>query len=294
MILKKHVVRFVPPGMKAWAKGVEKRLGIRRWLQSREYARDTRTLSPERLREALRELGIVEGATVMIHASVDDLSRRVPDLNPLEVLRLVEELVGPEGTLVVPTFPFQGRQLDYVRSEPVFDVRRTPSQMGLLTEMFRRLPGAVRSLHPTHSVAARGPNAETLVSEHHLGSAFGKNSPFYKLTEVGGLVLGLGVEISRGYTILHCGEELDEAACAHFFVEESYPVQVRASGEETTVTVRPLRRGIRNGRRLQQILTERGIFQRREEEGLLLTCAPAKAFVDTHLEILRESPREYY
>ena len=142
MIFRKHVVRFVPPSVKAWAKGVDQRLGIRRWWQSREYARDTRTLPPERLREALIEMGVTPGATIMVHASVDDLARRVPELNPLEIVRLLEELVGEEGTIVVPTFPFQGRQIDYVRSDPVFDVRRTPSQMGLLTEMFRRLPGA--------------------------------------------------------------------------------------------------------------------------------------------------------
>src|SRR5881397_1311983 len=42
----------------------------------------------------------------------------------------------------------------YVQKNPKFDLRRTPSKVGPLTEVFRPLPSVVRSLHPTHPVAA--------------------------------------------------------------------------------------------------------------------------------------------
>ena len=60
-----------------------------------------------------------------------------------------------EGLLIFPTHTW-----DRVGKEhPVFDSRRDPSCVGILSELFRQRPGVVRSLHPTHSVAALGKDA---------------------------------------------------------------------------------------------------------------------------------------
>ena len=52
------------------------------------------------------------------------------------------------------------------KHEPRFDVRRTPWQMGMLTELFRRMKGVHQSLHPTHGVAALGPLAAEMTAGH--------------------------------------------------------------------------------------------------------------------------------
>ena len=45
-------------------------------------------------------------------------------------------------------------------SGEIYDPAETPSRVGSVTNLFRRRPGAVRSLQPTHSVAAIGNRAE--------------------------------------------------------------------------------------------------------------------------------------
>ena len=60
-----------------------------------------------------------------------------------------------EGLLIFPTHTWDRVGKDH----PVFDSRKDPSCVGILSELFRQRPGAVRSLHPTHSVAALGKDA---------------------------------------------------------------------------------------------------------------------------------------
>jgi aminoglycoside 3-N-acetyltransferase len=56
--------------------------------------------------------------------------------------------------------------------------------MGAVTEYFRGLPGVVRSLHPTHSVIARGPGAHELVAGHHeADTPFGDGTPFARMID---------------------------------------------------------------------------------------------------------------
>jgi aminoglycoside 3-N-acetyltransferase len=84
--------------------------------------------------------------------------------------------------LMMPSMPFSGTAIEWARSGTVFDVRRTPSRMGLLSELFRRSPGVVRSVHPTHPVACWGEDAAS-VAAGHPGSATpcGSGSPFESL-----------------------------------------------------------------------------------------------------------------
>ena len=83
----------------------------------------------------------------------------------------LQELVKPDGTLVVPTCtPAEGYP------KPTFDPLLSPSEMGPFSEFFRKQPGVVRSHSPTHSIAASGALAETLVSGHR--TADGRSTPW--------------------------------------------------------------------------------------------------------------------
>ncbi|NJS39886.1 MAG: AAC(3) family N-acetyltransferase [Rhodobacteraceae bacterium] len=78
-----------------------------------------------------------------------------------------------------PKQPWKTKLLDEsLHKTHNFDAKRTPSEMGLLTELFRRAPGAKRSLHPTHSVTALGPLAEQLTATHHQATTpSGRGTP---------------------------------------------------------------------------------------------------------------------
>ena len=138
-------------------------------------------------------LGLAAGDTVYVHSSVDQLNLGFPFYR---ILSLIQSAVGPRGNVLFPTYPNRGRvsSYEYLARGEVFDVRRTPSYTGLLTEFARRQRGAVRSLHPTKSVCAVGPDAAELTATHHLSPyPYDRPSPYYKLVEREAKIVGLGV-----------------------------------------------------------------------------------------------------
>jgi aminoglycoside 3-N-acetyltransferase len=152
-----------------------------------------RLLSADRraLARALGRVGVRPGSLVFVHSSFDQM--RLIRATPLEVIGVLSEAVGEVGTVVMPAFPMSGRSQDYLDEGRVFDWRRTPSAAGLLTEVFRRMAGTERSLHPTHSVAARGRDARQVTQGHERSTLpFDEHSPFQRLLDRGADVLSIG------------------------------------------------------------------------------------------------------
>ena len=146
----------------------------------------------------------------MVHSSISHLQPMYQG-DARSLLELMVRLAGP-GTLAMPAFFFgtpEHHNQDYYRRYPKFDVRRTPSQMGLVTELFRRTKGVTRSLHPTHSVSAKGPLAHDLCATHHLSPfTFGELSPFGIMGRRKTVIIGLGVEYYRSLTQVHSMEDV--------------------------------------------------------------------------------------
>ena len=117
---------------------------------------------------------------------------------------------------------FGGPEADpaaYYLKRPVFDVRRQPSEMGLLSELFRRRESVRRSLHPTASVCALGPFADALVGGHHLATTtFGDGTPFALMAQNRTAIVGIGTEYFRCLSQVHAAEDL---------LGERYPLCLR-------------------------------------------------------------------
>lgn len=161
------------------------------------------------------DLGLAAGDLVYVHSGMDGLNLAFPFYR---ILFLIQKVIGPSGTVLFPTYPnHRMSSYEYLRQGKVFDVRRTPSYTGILTEFARRQRGAVRSLHPTKSVCAIGPVAKEITATHHLSRyPYDTCSPYYKLIEGGGRIIGLGATtnyISFGYCV-------DDA------LKEKFPVRV--------------------------------------------------------------------
>jgi len=156
------------------------------------------------LTAAFRAVGLTEGTTVLVHSALRKLG-------PVEgradgVIDALLAAVGESGTVAVPTHSYSTVH----GSQPVFHQTLTPSIVGTLTNVFRKRPEAVRSLHPTHSVAAIGARAAEFVADHEKDDTpCSLRSPYGKLITWGGkvLIIGRGLECC---TFFHSCEEQAE------------------------------------------------------------------------------------
>ena len=145
----------------------------------------------------LRKIGINKGDKLLVHSSYKSLGYVEGGIET--VVEAFKTAVGEEGTLMFPTFTY-----DYVNMEnPVFDIKKTPSCVGMIPEVFRKSEGVVRSLHPTHSLAVWGKDKEYYIANHHDDdNCLDVNSPIYKLMLGGGKILHIGCGLGHN-TILH-------------------------------------------------------------------------------------------
>jgi aminoglycoside 3-N-acetyltransferase len=166
----------------------------------------------------LRALGVAPGMTLLVHSSLRSLGFVCGAA--VAVIYALQEALGPEGTLVMPTHtsvltepaywvnpPVPTDWFEIIRNEtPAFDPDFTPaSHMGIIPETFRRGRGVIRSSHPTVSFAARGPRAVEIVGEHPLEYGLGETSPLGALYALDAHILLLGVDHDRN-TSIHLAE----------------------------------------------------------------------------------------
>ncbi len=214
----------------------------RRWQRQSEIKRSAPLVTFDRLLRDFRALGLKPGDTVLVHSSLKSLG--YVENGPHAVVKALYESVSPGGTIVLPAYYMPaGTMYETCKlKDYIFDPRQHGTNLGRIPEELLKFPGVERSLHPTHSVAALGPNARYLTeSHHHASSTFGKNSPWDRLIEIGGKVMGLGIPMAPG-GLYHPLED---------YMLDSFPVPVRMkethllrcrqrSGEIVQVPVVPL------------------------------------------------------
>ena len=181
-------------------------------------------LTTNYLIDSFPALGLAKGDTVLIHSSLRRLGR--VDGRADGVIEALLHTVGPQGTAAVPTHTW-GTVND---QQPVFHQTLSPSIVGALTNVFRQRPDALRSLHPTHSVAAIGLRAAELIAGHELDDTpCSRRSPYGKLAEWGGKILFIGVGLEC-CTFFHGCEEW--AGCPWLFSpDQEMLYSIAADGE---------------------------------------------------------------
>jgi aminoglycoside 3-N-acetyltransferase len=196
-MLRMYLKRHLPKKALDYASGLRTRLIEAQRKRLPQLGQDD-------LRKILvNDLGLEPGDVVFIHSSTDMLRASFPFFRVLHVLR---EVLGPGGTMVFPTYP-KLSSYEYLTSGEVFDVRKTPSYTGALTEFARKQRNAVRSLHPTKSVCAIGPRAVSLTNSHpNSPYPYDNCSPYYKLVEENAKIIGLGVS-THNMSFVHCVED---------------------------------------------------------------------------------------
>ena len=148
----------------------------------------------------LERMGIDPKGTLLMHSSMKSIGSVEGGADT--VLDALSEYMK-DGLLVLPTHTWS-----YVNaSNPRFDVANSPSCVGILPELFRKRPGVIRSLHPTHSVAALGKDAaEFVAGAELLDTPCHRESVWGKLLDRQATILLVGVDLRRN-TFIHGIEE---------------------------------------------------------------------------------------
>jgi len=157
-------------------------------------------LTFEQLADGFRNLGVEAGDTLLVHSSYKSLGE--VEGGPQTVIHALETTLGAAGTLIMPTFNF-----DFNKGVP-WDVRKTRSKMGALTEVVRVDPRAKRVFHPFYSFAVLGKHAEMLGNLRYK-SAYERNSVFGKLRDLDGKIMVIGLSYNDSMTFFHHIEQME-------------------------------------------------------------------------------------
>lgn len=164
------------------------------------------------LTQGFKELNLRKGDIVLVHSSFKSFGGVVG--GPQTVIDALLNVIGREGTLVMPTFTFAFCDQYNNTGRGYFDVDKTPSEMGILTEIVRKMAGAKRSINPIYSVAIFGRFRDELVKVEDK-SIFGEHSIFGKLHRHDAKIMIIGLSYNRSLTFFHYIEQMESCDYRH-------------------------------------------------------------------------------
>ena len=232
------------------------------------------------------DVGVRPGGTLLAHSSLSSFGTvRGGEHTVIDALL---EAVGPDGLLAMPTHTWS----TVGARQPVFHQQLSPSITGRITESFRLRAAAVRSLHPTHSVAAIGPDAQEFCSGHELYSTpCSRTSPYGRVVARGGQVLMLGVGLDC-LTLMHGIEEWAEVPWLFNRVETLHVITT--SGAVLTVISRRHTNDPyyeeRDFPSLEPLLKQAGTIRYATAGNATIRLVDAKGCTDLLTPLLRENP----
>lgn len=140
----------------------------------------------------LLDLGVEPGGVLLVHTSFRAI--RPVEGGPQGVVEALTRALGPDGTLVMPSWPDDGlTPFDPAATEVAAD-------LGVVARTFWRLPGTQRSRH-IQAFAARGPRASEILRDPLPLPPHIPASPVGRVRDLDGQVLLLGVDHDADTTI---------------------------------------------------------------------------------------------
>jgi len=153
-------------------------------------------LSKAEIVSRLRALGVHRAGVLLVHTSFRAV--KPVEGGPLGLIEAITDAIGPGSTLVMPSFSGN--------DDEVFDPATTPASpdLGIVADMFWRLPGVLRSNH-CHAFAAFGTYASVVTRDPLPLPPHIPASPAGRVYDLDGQVLLIGVGHDAD-TMLHLAE----------------------------------------------------------------------------------------
>jgi NAD(P)-dependent dehydrogenase (short-subunit alcohol dehydrogenase family)/aminoglycoside N3'-acetyltransferase len=205
------------------------------------------------LESGLRKSGLEKGDVVLLHSSFKSFGD--VEGGPQTVVNAFLSVLGKEGTLIVPTFNF-----DFSSTGKPWNVKTTPSHMGVISEFVRKNDQSNRILHPIYSFSIIGNLANELGSLRYK-SSYGADSLFAKLRELNGKIMQID-SVNKGTTFFLHVEEME--GCNYRYLKEFTGKITDETGrtyeDKFLINVRDLSKGvITNVKTIGDILIDDGI-----------------------------------
>ncbi|MDX2361675.1 MAG: AAC(3) family N-acetyltransferase [Crocinitomicaceae bacterium] len=221
--MRDFIRKIIPQFLLSWYRSSKKKKRNEELMSSRKVGN---VLSKEDLIKSFKEIGIVEGDTLLVHSSLSKIG--YVEEGPKTVVEALMEAVGVKGNILMPNSPNASLQLDYIKELKEFNVQNSPSKLGAISEYFRVLPNAIRSAHPTEPVSCIGPDADYFTKDHFGElTPYTSNSPFYRVSERGGKILYLGVTLDNAGTNLHTLEDAVDNFMYPVYCDEIFEANVK-------------------------------------------------------------------
>ncbi|MDM1460872.1 AAC(3) family N-acetyltransferase [Myroides odoratimimus] len=247
-----------------------------------------RKYSADDIVKKMCEMGMSKGSNIFIHSSMTEFYNYEGSVK--ELIDKIIEVLGEEGTLLMPAYPKDKVLLTNEKEDVVvFDVNLTPSGAGYLSEVFRKYPGVKRSVNLQHSVCAYGKLSDYFLSEHFKSeTAWDKFSPYYKMCQEKTLIFAFGLPYFLG-TVIHCTESLLKDKYeyfSNFFTKEVTYSYRDSSGivSKTSFLTHDFERK-RNKKKIIKKYFDRNQFHVKKISNLRLEMVEAKYTLDVLLNI---------
>ena len=244
-------------------------------------------LSKSDLIKGFSEIGIKDGTKLLVHSSLSSFGYVEGGTDT--IIDALIESVSPNGTVLVPTLTGSAELSS--DNPPTFDVLNTPCWTGKIPETFRKRKNAKRSYHPTHSVSGIGADVDILIKNHHEDiTPCGIKSPYFKLGELGGYVLLIGVGFDVG-TTFHTVEELAEVDY-HLQKEMTNCIVIKEDGKKMIVRnyLHSYLGPERNFLIMEDIFKEKEIMRYTQIGKALIRMFPTKESIEITLDYLKKDP----
>ncbi len=244
----------------------------------------------EELTAEWHKSGICEGDVAIVHSSLHRIIQKYKnqgkEISPQIVLKSFIRAVGSAGTLLFPLFNY-----DFTKGVP-FDIRHTPSQMGILSETARLYPQAVRTGHPIFSFAVIGAQAEKFEHVDNY-SGWGADSPFGMVLEMNGKTALLDCSNA---TMIHHAEEMSNVPYRFHKKFTGKYTDITGTTSERTYSffARDIEKGVKSHLDpIKNLLVESGVYEGdRTNEGNFLKVGSARQIFDFVTEVIRSGKTE--
>ncbi len=244
-------------------------------------------ISKQRIISDLENMGIRKGDHVALGISLKSIG--YVEGGPEAFIDALLESVGPDGTIMMNTHTKFFRPTSRVKggkTRYIFDFRSTKAVTGIVPETFRHRGNAIRSRHPTSSVAALGKHAKYLTEDHdeHTANSF---LPYSRLADIDGKYLAIGI----GDRLVGFRHEAQYNAGLLGIVPWKWSVNYRDRSSNISIfTTRNINGCVRQLPVLVSYLREKGLVKDGKIglAGAVLT--PAREALETMTDLLKTRP----